>query len=168
MIHDECKKSVLSTTKGTCLMCTGTTDSTDFILCQTCSEDLGDCQCCANSMDSAPVKLKSRKPGVFFVKKNEKDNGCTVKLKVGEELHVILPEEDDSWRSWTVKDYTFGVLSLCDRGRFKPDPGDMQYGSRTIIFSADSSGQASVEIREEEDFGGFTSTAPWKCTVIVK
>lgn len=168
MIHDECKKSVLSTTKGTCLMCAGTTDSTDFILCQTCSEDLGDCQCCANSMGNAPIKLKSRKPGVFFVRKYEKDNGCTVKLKVGEELHITLPEEDDSWRSWAVKDYTFGVLSLCDRGQFMPDPGEMQYGSRTIIFSADSSGQASVEIREEEDFGGFTSAPPWKCTVIVK
>lgn len=168
MIHNECELTVASTVPGSCLMCHGQTRSDSYTLCQTCSEDLNQCEVCAGSMDKSPRVVRPRKPGVFFVKKSEKDNGCTVKLKVGEELHVSLPEEDDSYRSWVVKDYIYGILAICSRGEFELDPGDMQYGSRTIILVAENSGTSPVEIQEEHDFGGTSSTPSWKCTVVVK
>lgn len=168
MIHKDCELKVTSTVRGNCALCSGQTQSDDYILCQTCSEDMNECQVCAGSMDKSPVKMRERKPGVFFVKKGEKDNGCTVKLKVGEELHISLPEEDDSYKHWEVKDYTFGILALCHLGEFRLDPGDLHYGSRTIIFAAEDAGTSVVEIQEEEDFGGATGKPPWKCTVIVK
>jgi predicted secreted protein len=168
MIHTECELKVASTNPGTCVMCQSQTQSDSYVLCQTCSEDLNQCQVCAGDMDKTPERLRPRQPGVFFVKKGERDNGCTVKLKAGEELHITLPEEDDSWRHWVVKDYTWGIVAVCDRGRFALDPGEMQYGSRTIIFAAERSGTAEIELQEEHDFGSATSTAPWKCTVVVK
>jgi len=168
MFHTECQLSVASTVPGNCIMCQSSTRSDSYTLRDTCSEDLFQCQVCAGSMDDSPKKLRARKPGVFFVKKTEKDNGSTVKLKAGEELHITLPEEDDSWKAWVVKDYTYGILALCDSGQFMLDPGEMQYGSRTIIMVAEKSGTSPLEIQEEHDFGGSTGAAPWKCTVIVK
>ena len=168
MFHNECQLTVASTVQGHCVMCQAHTPSDTYVLCQTCSEDLNQCQVCAGSMDASPDVVRPRKPGVFFVKKMEKDNGCTVKLKVGEELHITLPEEDESYMYWEVKDYTYGILAICDRGKFELDPGEMQHGSRTIIFSAEKPGTSPVEIQEEHEFGGPTGRTPWKCTVTVK
>ena len=164
MICDDCSKYPALTATGRCSNCSNRTHSVSYDLCETCSKTLGLCQVCLDPMTVTPTPPKK---GVFFVKKNEKDNGGTVTLKIGEEVHITLPEDRYAYKEWQVDTYSYSYLDLEDRGTFTPDPGDHQYGSRTIVFRATRSGQGKIDLKLANTYGGGSSTT-WTITVKVK
>ena len=95
----------------------------------------------------------SAQPGVFFVIKGEKDSGCTVNLKLGEQLHVVL--NDSTGREWSGT-LTRSIISAVNTGQVRSD------GTRIIVFEAVGLGQGTIDLQKS---GG---SATWKCTVNVK
>jgi len=163
MLCNDCNGMTLLTATGFCSNCPGRTRSISFELCETCSTKLGVCQMCLD-----PIRVaQPPKKGVFFVKKTEKDNGGTSTLKLGEEIHITLPEDRYAYKEWQVDTYSYSILDLEDRGTFTPDPGDHQYGTRTIVFTATRSGQGKIELKLANTYGGGSSTT-WTITVKVK
>lgn len=163
MICEDCSGEVMLTMTGWCTNCPSRTSSASLELCDTCSTKLGLCAMCLEEIVTPPPVKK----GVFFVRKGEKDNGGTVSLKLGEEVHITLPEDRYAHREWEVDTYSYSLLDLEDRGSFTPDPGDHQYGTRTLIFSATRSGQGKIELKLANTFGSGSSTT-WTITVKVK
>jgi hypothetical protein len=109
----------------------------------------------SRALPALPVK-----PGVFFVRKGEKDNNGSCSLKPGEQIHITLPEERYG-KQWSVYDYPMN-LDVSDRGTFTPDPNDYQNGQRTIIFTARSAGTGKIELHQSN------SSSIWTITVKVK
>jgi len=98
--------------------------------------------------------------GVRFVRLYDRDNGKTVGLKLGEELHVILPESSPNPTTWPPVLYTQVILRFVQM-YFTPDPGNSQVGTRTLAFCTLKSGQAKVKLTT-------TGHTTWECTANVK
>lgn len=168
MLCNGCTHSIVLPAASWCRLCGAGVTSVSYQLCESCSNQLCECRICRAPVAPAAPPPPPVKPGTFFVKKDEKSNGGSTSLKPGEQLHITLPEDrwGKQWRPGSVS--SWGVVSLTDSGQFTPDPGDYQHGTRTIIYTASSSGTSRIDIDQTDYAGNVTQRAAWSITVKVK
>lgn len=175
MLCPDCSHMSLSIIRGTCSECGGDTVSDDHLLCEQCSQDLDACQVCEDYL-GAHVQAAAINPGVYMVRKNMKDAGSTIKLKLGDELHITLDCSngyDQFWRDDGTHDDR--VVCHVSSGAFIETPGNWGKGTQTLVFKASAVGivQLSLEEAPIRSRGFFSSQAApsgvtWKATVQVK
>ncbi len=134
---------------GACQKCSGITSHFAHALCDPCSTQLDECEWCRAPLQAGSSSPIASAAGVFYTTCRDKDKGKTFKnLSRGEQIHVILPEDQYAWKEWNVKrplNYQFKLIS---RGQFTPDNGNPQYGTREFIFEIVNTGLASIEFEE--------------------
>ncbi|MBK7747972.1 MAG: hypothetical protein IPP57_27045 [Candidatus Obscuribacter sp.] len=167
---------------GKCVSCSSLTTHFAYALCDACSAKQDECEWCQTPLSAgANSPLAATATGVFFVTCRDVHAGQTFKLRIGEEIHVILPEDQYSWKEWDVKPpLNRSMFRLKSRGGFVPDPGNSQYGTREIVFEVLANGTADIEIYEVQRTwswgwsGGQQTSQPvpggkvWKATYDVK
>lgn len=180
MLCPTCSHMPLSTLRGTCEECGCDTVSDDHMLCDSCSQNLDMCQVCGDDLGihgQLPVN-----PGVFMVRKNMKDVGTTIKLKLGDELHITLDctnGYDYIWRDDGSHDDR--IVSHQSSGTFiEADPmghGSWGKGTQTLVFKAAGVGTVQLSLEEVpgRSRGGYmglqsmsATGVTWKATVQVK
>lgn len=133
---------------GKCTSCGSLTTHFAYALCDACSAKQDECEWCQTPLSAgASSPLAATQAGVFFVTCRDVDDGKTFKMRIGEEIHVTLPEDQYAWREWDVKSVPYG-LKVKTRGNFVPDQGNPQFGTRTIILEVRASGNYLLELHE--------------------
>ncbi|HEY9774604.1 MAG TPA: hypothetical protein V6C81_12445 [Planktothrix sp.] len=180
MLCTTCENLPLPTNvAGSCKACvTGQTAYFAYKLCDDCSEKMDQCERCESpiSAPSSPVVAPGSTSLSVTVK--DKDNGTTLKdMHPGEEVIVILEEDQYSQTEWGVDYASRSLFSLKSQGPFVPYPNQYQKGTREFIFEITNSGNGDIEMEEKVRAYGWwyqsgsasTTTAPngkkWKITV---
>lgn len=178
MLCPDCSHMSLSIIRGTCAECGGDTVSDDHLLCEKCSLDLDMCQVCEDDLGIS-AQAAAINPGVYMVRKNMKDTGSTIKLKLGDELHITLDVSNGYDFVWQ-DDGSHDERIVCHQssGAFiESDGGSWGKGYQTLVFKAAGVGivqlsLAEVPMRSRGGYMGLQSMSPsgvtWKATVQVK
>jgi len=144
-----CKPKVTLAVPGQCQKCSGLTSHFAHALCDACSTQLDECQWCRIPLQAGAASSIVGKTGVAFITVRHVDANKTFKnLRIGEEIHVILNEDQYKWREWNVKRPVPYQFKLKTRGNFTPDPGNPQFGTREFVFEILSSGTDKIEFEE--------------------
>src|SRR5262249_43804316 len=107
---------------------------------------------CRNKMSVPP-------PGVRFTRFFDQDNGKSVRLQAGEELHITL-DDTGTGTAWGVKAYPRGTLSYVQAITTAADPNGSGVGSQTFVFMALQPGQGKITVA--------AGSQSWTCDVHVK
>lgn len=168
---------------GKCTSCGSLTTHFAYALCDACSAKQDECEWCQVPLSAgASSPLTATQSGTFYVTCRDVDDGKTFKMRIGEEIHITLPEDQYKWREWDVKPpLNRSMFRLKSRGNFVPDQGNPQYGTRTLIFEVLAHGTDQIEIYEVQRTwtwgytGGYQQTSQpvqggkvWKATFDVK
>jgi hypothetical protein len=148
---------------GQCQKCAGLTSHFAHALCDACSTQLDECEWCRVPLSAGSASAVNSKTGISYVTARHTDAGKHFKnLRIGEEIHVVLNEDQYKWREWNVKRPLPGNFKLKSRGTFVPDPGNPQYGTREFVFEIVSNGRDTIEFEEVQRtwswYGGQTSS----------
>jgi hypothetical protein len=144
-----CTPKVTLSVPGQCQKCSGLTSHFAHALCDACSTQLDECQWCRVPLSAGSASAIMGKTGIAFVTCRHVDAGKTFKnLRIGEEIHIILNEDQYKWREWGVKRPLSSNYKLKTRGNFMPDQGNPQYGTREFVFEILYSGNADIEFEE--------------------
>jgi hypothetical protein len=144
-----CKPKVTLAVPGQCQKCSGLTSHFAHALCDACSTQLDECQWCRIPLQAGAASPIVGKTGIAFITVRHVDANKTFKnLRIGEEIHVILNEDQYKWREWNVKRPVPYQFKLKSRGNFTPDPGNPQFGTREFVFEILSSGTDKIEFEE--------------------
>ncbi|MBX9942046.1 MAG: protease inhibitor I42 family protein [Candidatus Obscuribacterales bacterium] len=166
---------------GKCTSCGSLTTHFAYRLCDACSAKQDECEWCQTPLSAgASSPLAVTQAGVSFVTCRDVDDGRTFKnMRVGEEIHVILPEDQYAWKEWATKSLPYGLREKV-RGAFTPDQHNPQYGTRTIIYEVRANGNYLLELHEVQRSWswGWSGSQPtlqpipggkvWKATFDVK
>lgn len=165
---------------GKCVSCGGITTHFAYALCDACSQKNDECEWCQVPLSAgASSPLVSTAAGTFFVTCRDVDDGKLFKLRIGEEIHIILPEDQYKWTEWDIKSCP-RIFRLKSRGNFTPDPGQSQYGTREFVFEVRAQGNDLIELHEVQrtwswGWGSSTQTSTpvpggkqWKATYDIK
>ncbi|MBU6452429.1 MAG: hypothetical protein KGS72_11660 [Cyanobacteria bacterium REEB67] len=166
---------------GQCQKCSGLTSHFAHALCDACSVLLDECEWCRVPLSAGAASSISSKTGIAFITCRHVDAGKTFKnLRIGEEIHIFLNEDQYKWREWNVKRPLPSNFKLKSRGTFVPDPGNPQFGQREFVFEILSAGQNDIEFEEVQRtwswFAGQSSSIgqavqggqSWKATFDIK
>lgn len=134
---------------GACQKCSGLTSHFAHALCDPCSEELDECEWCRTPLTANSSSPIANAAGIFYTTCREGDNGKTFKgLSRGEQIHVILGEDQYQMKEWQVKRPLPGIFKLISRGQFTPDKNNPQFGVREFVFEILTSGQGQIEFEE--------------------
>ncbi len=189
MLCPNCTSYAWRKVAGSCQNCQVTVANDYHKLCPNCSTTLDECEICRTNMGtkSSSCSSGSTSQTSYTIKKNMKDNGGSVTLKVGDELEVTV-DENRSREYYTGWAHDSSIISESNRGQqvAGQSHGSHQHPNwRTITFKAKSLGKTTLEIDEWQmryDYsGGYgwyggsgswvkdkkTGTT-WKMTITVK
>jgi len=134
---------------GNCQKCGGLTSHFAHALCDGCSDLLDECEWCRTPVSTGSSSPVATAAGIFYTTCRDGDKGKTFKnLSRGEQIHVILAEDQYAWKEWNVKRPLPSAFRLLTRGQFTPDIGNPQYGTREFIFEIVGTGLAAIEFEE--------------------
>lgn len=152
---------------GFCKKCSGTTPSSGYMYCDSCAQQLQQCQICGTAMGTAAGGHSSHHSGptAYAIKVTSKQNGQTIKgVRTGEHIEISLEEDQYSGNEWGLKskDYQFSSVGSA---QFTQNPRNPQYGTRTFTFACNSAGIAEIELHEVQrswsyGWGGGGGTTP--------
>ncbi len=129
-----CKPKVTLSVPGQCQKCSGLTSHFAHALCDACSTQLDECQWCRIPLSAGSASPIMGKTGIAFITVRHVDAGKTFKnLRIGEEIHIVLNEDQYKWREWNVKRPLSYNFKLKTRGNFMPDQGNPQFGTRGVF-----------------------------------
>ncbi|MBN9397061.1 MAG: hypothetical protein J0H83_17565 [Candidatus Melainabacteria bacterium] len=179
MLCPDCNQLSLSILKGTCAECGGDTVSDDHIYCDQCSLDQDACQVCGDELGIHAAQAAVATPGVFMVRKFMSDNGSTIKLKVGDELHLELDVSNGYTYHWVnerkndraVVDFQAAQPFVAAQGNNQNNWGK---GTQTLVFKATGVGTTTLELKEDVNRSNFwgggsgPSGVTWSATIQVK
>ena len=158
MLCDACLKKKSLAVPGKCSKCGGTTTAFAYQLCANCSDDLDACEFCAGPLDASVLVgvAATAASNVYVTTVRSTDNGkkfggiCT-----GEEIHIILDEDQYSGAEWDVAQPLDASFKLKSIGQFVQNPQNPQYGSRTFVFEVRYSGPADIIFNEVRRYRGW-------------
>jgi predicted secreted protein len=145
-----CQTKTTINSPGSCSKCSAPTTHFAYRLCDSCSQQLQECEWCQIPLNGGPnSSIVARGATPYYVTLRMPDDGKKTKnLNIGEQVHIVLEEDQYTWREWDVKTFNRGRFKLISRGQFVPDPSDPQYGTRTFVFEVIGSGSADIEFHE--------------------
>jgi len=151
MLCNPCQQKATIQVPGSCTKCSAMTTHFAYKLCNACSQQLQECEWCQIPLQAGTTSpTATPQPTPYFVTVTDKDAGKTISgLRRGEQIHVILDEDQYSWREWDVDTKNSSSnFKLLQRGQFVPDPQNPQYGTRTFVFEVVSTGQGAIKMHE--------------------
>jgi hypothetical protein len=144
-----CKPKVTLSVPGQCQKCSGLTSHFAHALCDACSTQLDECQWCRIPLSAGSASPIIGKTGIAFITVRHVDAGKTFKnLRIGEEIHIVLNEDQYKWREWNVKRPLNYNFKLKTRGNFMPDQGNPQFGTREFVFEIVGTCTDTIEFEE--------------------
>jgi len=151
MLCTTCENLPLPTNvAGSCKNCTGQTSFFAYKLCDDCSEKLDQCERCETPLNAPSSPIIAPGSTKLSVTVKDKDNGTTLKdMHPGEEVIVILEEDQYSQTEWGVDYASRSMFSLKSNGGFVPYPNQYQKGTREFIFEVVSTGNSDIEMEEK-------------------
>ena len=178
MLCPDCSHHTWRGMQGTCENCQAVTASYNAELCDKCSNELDECEVCRCDMGTkAPCTPQA---SGWVIKKNLKDLGSTMNMKVDDELHVTLDEDSGAARQWfTGTSHDRSLIKETDPGTFVAGK-DYRHGSRTLQFKSLAPGTTTLVIEEWQmkynwsGWGGGNmekdskTGSVWKITINVK
>lgn len=175
MLCPDCEQLPLSILKGSCMECGAETNSEDHLYCEDCSLEQDSCQVCLDEL-GIMASAVTINPGVFMVLKEMKDSGSTIKLKVGDELHITLDVTNSFTYAWYCEyKHDRKVIDSQSIGPFIPSPNPQHWGKGTqlMIFKAKAPGTTRLSFIEDENSsspwgGGGPSGVTWAADIQVK
>lgn len=158
MLCDPCTKKNSLAVPGKCTKCAGMTSAFANQLCATCSDDLDSCESCACALDAdvQTAAATTAATNVYVTTVRMADNGKKFGgMRVGEEIHIILDEDQYSGAEWDVVQPLDGSFKLKSTGQFMQNGNNPQYGSRTFVFEVRFSGPADIAFQEVNRYRGW-------------
>ena len=157
MLCDECEnKPAALAVPGTCNMCSGLTSAFAYQLCADCSFDHDLCERCGCTLEDEDEDNVVQTTNAYVTTVRPTDNGKTFgSLRPGEEIHIILAEDQYSNAEWDVIKPVHSCFRLKTAGVFTPDPKNAQYGTRTFVFEVQHSGNGSISFCEVQRYRGW-------------
>lgn len=145
-----CTPKITVQVPGNCSKCNAVTTHFAYRLCNSCSTQLQECEWCQVPLAGGPSTSTTPVGATpYYITVRTPDAGKIFKnLNIGEEIHVVLDEDQYAWIEWDVNTYTWGRFRLKNRGPFVPDPQNPQYGTRTFEFEVIGSGQGDIQFHE--------------------
>lgn len=130
----------------------------------------------SNTDDSFdPLALDPAKAGPYMLKRDMKQSGCHVKLRVGEELHIRVDVSNNYNLEWKDSgSHDKKVIKHLSNGPFTPISasgfvGPKTPGEMTVVYKAVGPGQTSLELAEKPSYGkGPGSGLVWTATITVR
>ncbi len=158
MLCDPCSKKTSLSVPGKCTKCGGLTTAFAYQICPTCSDDLDSCESCAGPLDADALTAAATTAAtnVYVTTVRMADNGKKFGgIRIGEEIHIILDEDQYSGAEWDVVQPLDGSFKLKSTGQFMQNGNNPQYGSRTFVFEVRYSGPADIEFHEVNRYRGW-------------
>lgn len=158
MLCEQCTKKKSLSVPGKCSKCGGNTAAFAFQLCSNCSDEIDACECCGGPLDDdvLTAAVTTAASNVFVTTVRATDNGKKFGgVRIGEQIHVILNEDQYSGAEWDVAqplDASFRLISI---GQFMQNPQNPQFGSRTFVFEVRYSGLADINFNEVYRYRGW-------------
>lgn len=114
--------------------CTAITASLSIKLCDSCAANQNMCKMCMCNLSGVGTTPTPTVSGIVFITARDADNGKTFSsMKVGEQIHIELDEDQWSGKEWDVKSTGVG-LSRQLGSQFIQDPTNYQYGTRKFVI----------------------------------
>ena len=152
-----------------------------YKLCSDCSEKLDQCERCEAPTNQPTTPVPGTGPTAYRITLKDKDHGTTHPgMRPGEEIVVVLEEDQYSQTEWGTKSPLDYMFRLKSNNGFKPYPGQYQKGTRELIFEVQATGKGDLileeKVRSYSWYSSYSSpsTTPapngktWKVTVVAK
>jgi hypothetical protein len=121
-----------------------------YKLCSDCSEALDQCERCEAPLNASSSPVPGTGPTALRVTLRDKDNGVPLPgMHPGEEIVVILEEDQYSQTEWGVRSPLNYMFRLVKNNGFTPYAGQYQKGTRELIFEVQGTGNAELVLEEK-------------------